>query len=247
MNELLKKSKRFNWEQDCEQAFQALKQALAEAATLYLPSAGDKFRLYTDALEIGIGATLAVIKEDDTEQPVMFLSRKLQPAETRYPTVEKELLAVIYAMRKLRKYFLDNEFTLYCDNTAVCYQFNKSEPSQRLQRWIMCTQEFVFKIKHVSGKKNAAADALSRFPPEGHSDSKDGEDCIDALFEHLLMNEDREDCYEDWLQDIIHYPKFPGSSKVTPKTKRLSLKYKKNGQSPIVPKGGAPFCIDSAD
>lgn len=157
---------------------------------------------------------------------MVFLSRKLQPAETRYPTVEKKLLAVIYAMRKLRKYLLDKEFTLFCDNTAVCYLFNKTEPSQRLQRWVMCTQDFTFNLKHVSGTKNAVADALSRFPPKDQSDNEDGEHCIDGLFEHMLVDEAADRGYEDWLNDIVFYFKFPGSPKVSDETKRLSLKYR---------------------
>lgn len=75
--------------------------------------------------------------DEGVEVPICFHSRKLQAAEVRYPTVGKELLAVICAFKKLRKYLLDQKFYLYTDNVAVSYLLNKSDPSQRLQRWVL--------------------------------------------------------------------------------------------------------------
>ena len=224
MNEQLKKKNPFIWSDACERSFLSLKKALINAVTLILPDANTKYHLYCDASEVGIGARLSTIT-DDGEKPVLFLSRKLQPAETRYPTVEKELLAVIYALKKLRKYLLDREFVLFCDNTAVCYLFNKNEPSQRLQRWVMCTQEFQFKVVHLPSTKNSVADALSRFPPKTNDEDEDGEDCIDALFDHLLIDEVDSPHYELWLNDVVFYFKNPGHHKNSQKNKRLSLKY----------------------
>ncbi|OBZ80447.1 Transposon Ty3-G Gag-Pol polyprotein, partial [Choanephora cucurbitarum] len=226
MNNLLKKRNPFIWDDDCESFFNGLKEALINAVTLVIPDQNTQYRLYCDASEVGIGACLATIDENNEERPVLFLSRKLQPAETRYPTVEKELLAVIYAFKKLRKYLLDRKFVLFCDNFAVCYLFNKNEPSQRLQRWIMCTQEFSFVVKHLPSSKNSVADALSRFPPRKHEGSEDGEDHIDALFNHLMIEEqDRPIQFEQWLQDLTYYFLFPGNATTTSATKRLSLKY----------------------
>lgn len=225
MNELLKKRNAFIWSNECEESFNKLKEATVKAFTLVIPDGNTKYNLYTDASEVGIGACLSAIMEDGSERPVVFISRKLLPAETRYPTVEKELLAVIYALRKLRKYLLDREFTLYCDNSAVCYLFNKNEPSQRLQRWVMCTQEFQFQTKHISSAKNSVADALSRFPNQYEDeDEETGEDHIDALFEHLMIDEVKPQ-YEDWLNDLVYYFKNPGNGVTTDATKRLSLKY----------------------
>lgn len=224
MNSLLKKNTPFIWSEDCEKSFCKLKQALVNAFTLTIPDANTRYNLYCDASEVGIGACLSTIVKDGSEKPVVFLSRKLLPAETRNPTVEKELLAVIYALRKLRKYLLDREFTLYCDNTAVCYLFNKNEPSQRLQRWVMCAQEFTFKIKHLPSTKNSVADALSRFPPKEYENREDGEYCIDALYEHLMV-EVLPSQYETWLHELVFYFQNPGNAHTSNATKRLSLKY----------------------
>jgi hypothetical protein len=225
MNELLKKRNPFIWDEVCEKSFVTLKESLGKAATLVIPDANTRYHLYTDASEVGIGACLAMVSSDGEERPVLFLSRKLQPAETRYPVVEKELLAVIYSLKKLRKYLLDRKFVLFCDNSAVCYLFNKNEPSQRLQRWIMCTQEYTFVVKHLPSSKNSVADALSRFPPREMDTTEDGEDLIDALFDHLLVDEECSADYEDWLNQLVYYFKFPGNPNTVNAIKRLSLKY----------------------
>lgn len=117
---------------------------------------------------------------------------------------------------------------LFCNISAVCYLFNKNEPSQRLQRWTMCTQEFTFEVKHLPSTKNSVADALSRFPPkviEIDEDIEDGEDLIDALFDHLIIDEENDIGYEKWLNDLVYYFKFPGNSHTSNAIKMLSLKY----------------------
>lgn len=120
----------------------------------------------TDASEIGIGAVLVQYDKDvGADRPVYFLSKKMSTTEVNYPTVEKELYAVIYALGKLRRYLLDKEFDLYTDSSAVRYLLTRSSPGSCLQRWVIATQEFQFMVHHLPGKRNVVADILSRYPP----------------------------------------------------------------------------------
>lgn len=227
LNELLKKNKSFVWSDKCEDAFVSLKNALCNATILKFPDPSQPYRLYTDASDVGIGACLAQLDPDGVERPVCFLSRKLQPTETRYPTVEKELLAVIVALSKFRKYLFDKEFTLFTDNSAVSHLFFKNDPNQRLQRWIMATQEFRFKIKHLPGKYNIAADVMSRYPPPSDSSDTSAEDDLDALYDHfLLLTVDGSKYYEEWLEEILYYFRNPGAQRVTTEVKNRSMKFK---------------------
>lgn len=178
--------------------FLAFKEALVKAITLVILDATTKYHLYIDALDIGVGACFSAVNDQGVERLTSFLSRKLQSAEIRYPIVEEELLVVVYSLRKPRKYLLDNVFTLFCDNTAVCYMVNKDEPSQQLQRWVFCTQEYQFVIKHLPSRKNAVADALSRFPVNNGDDDTNGEDDIEPMLEHILIDGSLGG-YEDWL------------------------------------------------
>lgn len=96
LNDLLKKNRVFLWGQEQEKAFQSLKLAIASAASLKYPDPAKPYKLYTDASDIGVRAVLTLWDdESEAERPICFLSRKLQGAEINYPTLEKELLAVI--------------------------------------------------------------------------------------------------------------------------------------------------------
>ncbi|OBZ80715.1 Retrovirus-related Pol polyprotein from transposon 17.6, partial [Choanephora cucurbitarum] len=169
MNELLKKNKPFIRDNDCQESFEKLKKALVDAATLNFPDPKKPYRLYTDASDIAIGACLAQLDDNDEERPICFMSRKLQPAE-------------------FRKYLLDKPFTLFTDNSAVQYMFSKNTPNQRLQRWVMAAQDLTFKCVHLKTKFNPVADAMSRYPTtyEVKGDELNGEDDLEALYEHLM-------------------------------------------------------------
>lgn len=96
LNDLLKKNRVFLWGQEQEKAFQSLKLAIASAASLKYPDPAKPYKLYIDASDVGVGAVLTQWDdESEAERPICFLSRKLQGAEINYPTLEKELLAVI--------------------------------------------------------------------------------------------------------------------------------------------------------
>lgn len=89
------------WTEDCNRAFNDLKAAITSDSVLHSPDFTQPFTLQTDASGVGIGAVL--LQEVDGEtHPVVFLSRKLQDRETRYSAVEKECLAMKWAVESLR-------------------------------------------------------------------------------------------------------------------------------------------------
>jgi hypothetical protein len=135
------------------------------------------------------------------EHIICFISRRLHGAEFNHTTVEKELLAVVYALQKLHKYLLDREFTLYTDNNALKYLFNKQDISGRTARWILQLQEFQFPTIHIPGKENITVDVLSQFPVKSQS-SDDGELTYpEASF--AIREESLEENYEPFLNDIV--------------------------------------------
>lgn len=217
---LLRKNEVFNWTTLHEKAFNDLKKMLISPAVLKYPDPRQPYVLYTDASDYRLRAILTQKDEHGDERPVCFLSRKIQGAEINYPTVEKELLAVVYALSKLRKYLYESTFVLCTDNTAVRYLFLKSEVSSRLQRWIMAIQEFQFTVKHIPGKTNVVADVLSRYPV---NDCEDGvDDPLQDLYPAYLVSE-HGDIYEPYLDDILQYV-LKGDQTVAPSIKKKALK-----------------------
>ncbi|KAG1119462.1 hypothetical protein G6F61_009915 [Rhizopus arrhizus] len=214
---LLKKGVPFRWDQEHETSFLSLKAALKDAACLAFPDPRLPYNAYTDASDKGIGACLTQVIEGQGERPVCFLSRKLKVPEVKYATVEKELLAVYYALVKFRKYLIDKEFHLYTDNSAVRWLLKKSDPSSRLQRWIIAVQEFSYCVHHLPGKTNIVADVLSRYPPNNSVDAST--DTEESMF---VIEIDVD--YEKYLEEVFLYL-VTADQQVDKKIKNRSLKY----------------------
>ncbi|KAI5152149.1 hypothetical protein ENBRE01_2605 [Enteropsectra breve] len=152
-----------------------LKEEVTSANCLMLPQLKKPFKLYTDASGFGIGGVLTQVLEEE-ERVVAWISRKLSAAELNYSTTEKECLAIVWSVQKLRVY-LWQEFEIYCDHQALKWLLTLKEPKDRLARWVMVLQQYKYSIKYVKGKENAIADALSR----GIMKSQDGEFSLKTL------------------------------------------------------------------
>ncbi len=98
------------WSPETEKAFQRIKSALTEEPVLRAPDFGCPFLLQTDASETGLGAVLSQVQEGE-EHPILFISRKLTSAEKNYATVEKEALAIKWAVLELRYQIKSNQIT----------------------------------------------------------------------------------------------------------------------------------------
>lgn len=149
------------WTEECDKAFKDLKSAISSDSVLYSPDFDVPFILQTDASGVGLGAVL--LQDIDGERhPTVFLSRKLQDRETRYSTVEKECLAVKWAVESLRYYLLGRSFTLETDHRALKWLHQMKDSNMRIARWYLSLQPFDFTVQYRSGKSNLVADCLSR-------------------------------------------------------------------------------------
>ncbi|UYV73515.1 hypothetical protein LAZ67_10003901, partial [Cordylochernes scorpioides] len=186
LTNLIKKSVSFTWTERQEEAFQTLKIALLSPPILGHFNPNASTYVHTDASNIGIGATL-VQDIGGEEKVISYLSRTLSKAEQNYSTTEKECLAVVWSMSKLRPYLYGRHFKIVTDHHALCWLKNLKDPTGRLARWALKIQEYDFDIIHKSGKKHLDADGLSRGPlPETDWDED---------FERLFLNQitDEED------------------------------------------------------
>ena len=127
LNKLLQKNVRFIWVEECEQAFRQLIDALVSDPILSFPDFERKFILHTDACETSIGYVLAQVKED-RETAIAFGGRALNIHEERYPTFEKEALAVVSGIKHFHHYLYGRSFSVYTDNTAVTWLYAQKEP-----------------------------------------------------------------------------------------------------------------------
>lgn len=155
------KSKSIKWDENCIQAVNNLQMLFSSYPILMLPDLSKPFTLRTDASGFGIGAVL-LQEHDDVLHPVIYASRKLLDRETRYSTIERECLAIVWAIQKLQRYLSFTHFVLQTDHRPLTYLNSSRLKNSRLMRWSLALQEFNFDVKPISGTMNQLADLLSR-------------------------------------------------------------------------------------
>ncbi len=101
------------------------------------------------------------------ERPVLYLSRKLSKRETRYSTIEKECLAIRWAVLALRYYLLGWKFTLCSDHAPLQWLHCMKDNKAQITRWYLALEPFKFKVVHRPGAQMAVAYFLSRNGGEG--------------------------------------------------------------------------------
>lgn len=151
-----------NWTADCERSLSALKSSLAGSPVLQSPDFTRKFVVQTDASAYGLGAVLSQVNPEGDEHPIMYLSRKLLPREVAYATIEKECLAIVWALQKLQPYLYGRKFTVVTDHNPLSWLYRVSGDNGKLLRWSLALQQYDFTIQHKKGSEHGNADGLSR-------------------------------------------------------------------------------------
>ena len=152
------KNIKFKWEQVHENAFQLIKKMVAQDTMLIHPDFSKTFILHTDASDLQIGG---VISQDG--KPIAYFSKKLNAAQMKYTTIDKELLAIVETLRHFRTILLGHEIVIFTDHKNLTYP-NSDHGSQRVLRQRLIIEEYGAELRYVKGESNVVADTLSRIP-----------------------------------------------------------------------------------
>ena len=137
-----------------------MKKLVSEDVLLRFPDHSKPFHIYTDASKYQLGAT---IKQDD--KPIVYFSKKLNPAQRRYSTIEQEMLAIVTVLKEYKNFLYGGQIIIHTDHKNLLAETSAND---RVFRWKQKIEEFGPLMNYIKGQKNIEADALSRLPSEAH-------------------------------------------------------------------------------
>jgi RNase H-like domain found in reverse transcriptase len=151
---------------------------------------GDNKNFVTcDSSDWRSGATLSFGRTWETAWPVAFDSMQLKEAENNYPVHEKELLAIIRALKKWCSDLLGIHFYVYTDHRTLKNFDTQKDLSCRQLRWQEFLSQYDMTIIYIRGEDNTVADALSHLPPNCFPDESNGpmpENTVNAILSVTL-------------------------------------------------------------
>ncbi|RDY06695.1 Retrovirus-related Pol polyprotein from transposon 17.6, partial [Mucuna pruriens] len=150
LSKLLQQDVEFVFDQPCIEAFLELEKKRTTTLILQAPNWEFPFELMCDASNLALGAVLA------------YACRTLDSAQDNYTTIEKELLAIVFALEKFRSYLLGSKIVVFSNHAALKFLLKKPDAKPRLIRWMLLLQLFDIEIGDKSGAKNLVVDHLSR-------------------------------------------------------------------------------------
>ncbi|MBW0487361.1 hypothetical protein O181_027076 [Austropuccinia psidii MF-1] len=147
-------------------AYKELKNSLANATFLLIPDWKLPFKLFIYSCGEGLGAALyqtQIINEKPVEEPICFISRKIEQREATYGASQMECLCFMWALEKLHYYFDGTLFDVITDCNAVKYLLNLKTQNRHMLRWQIAIQEYTgnMTIAHKSGNIHKNEDGLS--------------------------------------------------------------------------------------
>ncbi|GJR61592.1 reverse transcriptase domain-containing protein [Tanacetum coccineum] len=204
MTHLLEKETPFIFSKECIEAFETLMMKLTQALILVALDWDLPFEIMCDASDFVVGAVLGQCKTKHF-QPIHYASKTMTEAQAHYTTMEKELLAVVYAFEKFRPYLVLSKSIVYTDHSALKYLLAKQDTKPRLLRWILMLQEFDVVIRDKKGAENLAADHLSRLENPHQSELEKKEITETFPLETLGMVTFHGDDNAPWFADFANY------------------------------------------
>ena len=151
---LTSKTAKFVWTDVEQKAFDAMKTIMSRETLLTYPDFSEKFATHADASHEQLGAVIA-----QSKRPIAFYSRKLNDAQKRYTTTERELLSVVETLKEFRNILYGQQIITCADHKNLMH---KTFNTERVMRWRLIIEECHPDIRCIKGPHNVVAHSLSR-------------------------------------------------------------------------------------
>lgn len=173
LHNLLRKNQKFIWSEDCQNAFDKIKDLLCSQPVLSIYDPDLPINIYTDASLEGVGAILKQTQPNDKEKPVAYFSKKLNEVQKKKKAIYLECLAIKEAVKYWQYWLIGKSFTVYSDHKPLENMNLKSRTDDELGDLTFYLSQYDFKIKYTPGKNNMEADCLSRNPVLNAEENKE--------------------------------------------------------------------------
>ena len=137
----------------------------------------EQYHLMTDALRTGIGGvlfqlldcplgTIANAQNRTRMRIILFISRRLESAETRYSNTEREALAIVRCLAEVKwlVHGSPHPVKVYTDHSALTTLLRQDDAHSRLRKWQVKLSDYDLEYVHIPGSQNQVADGWSRMP-----------------------------------------------------------------------------------
>jgi RNase H-like domain found in reverse transcriptase len=104
LNNILQKDTKFDWNDQCQEAFETLKERFLQEPMLMMPDHSKPFQIESDASKYASGAVLTQTDINGDRHPVAFLLKTFTDTERRYEIYDRELLGIVRALKEWRHY-----------------------------------------------------------------------------------------------------------------------------------------------
>lgn len=178
LDNLLKKDSKWNWSSKCQEFFDQFKRILTSKLLLTHDNPQHEIIVAADASNEGLGACILHRFSDFTVKAISHASRSLTEAERKYSQIEKEALAIIFAITKFHRMIFGRQFILQTDRKPLLQIFGSKKgipayTANRLQRWTLQLLSYNFKIEYIKTNEFGHADVLSRLISHQHRPKED--------------------------------------------------------------------------
>jgi hypothetical protein len=193
LNELTRKDTPWTWEPKHQEAFNELRERITSEPVLVQPQLDKQFEIEVDASGFALGAVLMQQGEDGKRHPIAYFSTTLTEAERNYDIYDLEYLAIVKACRNWRPFIAGSphKIIIHTDHANLQYWQQPHKISRRIAREVLELSEFDIELRHIPGKSNGRADALSRRPDydQGERDNEDVTVLPDHMFARATNSE----------------------------------------------------------
>jgi hypothetical protein len=165
LHELTKKNIQWHWNDQADHTFKTLKSAFTVYPVLRNPDPNKRYILDTDASQFAVGATLSQHFSDGVH-PIAFFSKSLLPAERNYDIYDRELLAIIYAVKAFRHLLLgvQQKFLIRTNHENLKYFKSPQKITTRQARWNMFLQDYDCYVLNIFGDSLELGSHVKGYP-----------------------------------------------------------------------------------